>query len=63
MDKQIVDKICKCSSLNIGWHGNPDSHTLEITLYFGKKDPREFFKPDKYGHAKVTRELLEFFAK
>ena len=58
----IVRRLLESSSLEYGWHGNPDNHTLEVTLYFGSRDPRHLFKQDKYGHAKLTMDILRFLA-
>lgn len=59
-DKEIVDALCSGrTSLDPGWHGNPDNHTFDITLFFGSFDPSHHYKPDAHGHASVTREMLE----
>lgn len=58
----IVRRLLESSSLEYGWHDNADNHTLNVTLYFGKRDPRHLFKQDKHGHAKLTMEILSFLA-
>ena len=58
----VVRRLLEYSSVEYGWHGNPDNHTLKVTLYFGSRDPRHLVKKDAYGHAPLTMDVLEFLA-
>jgi hypothetical protein len=57
-----VRRLLESSSLEYGWHGSPDNHTLSVTLYFGRRDPRHLVKQDAHGHAKLTMDVLRFLA-
>jgi len=60
--KRLLEALLKRSSLAFGWHGNPSNHTLEVSLYFGSKDPQHLVHMDEHGHAKLTMEILKFLA-
>jgi len=62
-DKNIVDALCVGATIKGGWHGNPRYHLLDVTLYFGDKDPRALFTTDAHGNAMITRDLLDEFTK
>jgi len=46
-----------------GWHGNPENHTLSATLFFGNFDPRPFITWDAHGHGTISDELIAQLAK
>jgi hypothetical protein len=60
--EKLIEALLERSSLDYGWHENPNNHTLKVHLYFGSRDPQHLVQMNKYSHAKLTMEVLEFLA-
>ncbi len=57
--REFLEQINRHIRVEEGWHGNPDNHTLSVTLFFGDFDPRPYVAYDARGHGTLTETLLE----
>jgi len=58
--KKIIQALIRRSNVEHGWRDNPRNYTLNVTLFFGSKDPINLVKLDEgSGTGPLTLEILE----
>jgi hypothetical protein len=55
----VADWLFSNSTVELGWHGNPENHTLNVALFFGSFDPQHLVRPNAHGHATLELKDIE----